>query len=165
LKIKKIFNSSQNTPLVVQILFVSAPLFFTMKIQLDERKMINRSNNGFAVDNLAPSQQIIQESSDISEVIKELNNDKLDSDSFSSIDTKTRLTTIDISKIVTIDGLVALRFLPKEVSVITRSKKRLAVSLNGEGRKEIVQVANGLIEETQNRGFGDKLKGLFSNKA
>jgi hypothetical protein len=136
-----------------------------MKIQLDERKMINRSNNGFAVDNLAPSQQIIQESSDISEVIKELNNDKLDSDSFSSIDTKTRLTTVDISKIVTIDGLVALRFLPKEVSVITRSKKRLAVSLDGQGRKEIVQVANGIIDEQQNRGFGDKLKGLFSNKA
>jgi len=111
-----------------------------------------------------PQQQIINETSDISETLKELNNDKLDDSNFSAIDTKTRLIANEVNSIVTVDGLIALNFLPSEVSVITRSKKRLAVSLNGEGRKEIVQIASGMLEQKNSGGFGDKIKSLFSNK-
>jgi hypothetical protein len=110
----------------------------------------------------APSQQIINESSEIADTLKELNDDTLNEQSFSSIDTKTRLIETEVNSMVIIDGLIALNFLPKEVSVITRSKKRLNVSLQGEGRKEIVQIANGLKEQQQ--GGINKLKSLFSNR-
>lgn len=112
----------------------------------------------------APQQQIINESSQIADTLKELNDDKLDESSFSSIDTKTRLASHEVSNIVIVDGLVALNFLPAEVSVITRSKKRLAVSLDGKGRQEIVQIAAGMLNREENAGFGDRIKNLFSNQ-
>jgi hypothetical protein len=131
-----------------------------MKYQIEDKTTGEAKIQAF---NTMPSQQIVQESSDIADVLKELNTDVLDDQSFSSIDTKTRLNQTDVSAIVMIDGLVALRFLPREVSVITRSKKRLNISLNGQGRQEIVQIANGVLE--QKRGFGERLSNMFSNKA
>ena len=134
-----------------------------MKYQIENTKTPAKFQN--LAYSTAPQQQIINESSQIADTLKELNDDKLDDSSFSSIDTKTRLIENEVSSIVTIDGLVALNFLPKEISVITRSKKRLAVSLKGEGRKEIVQIASGLLQQEHNAGFGDKIKNLFSNKS
>jgi len=88
--------------------------------------------------------QPITESSDMSETIRELNSDDINDEKFSSIDMKTRLESIEISSIIAVDSLVALDFLPEDVSFITRSKKRLAVSLKGAGRNEIVSIAQGI---------------------
>jgi len=52
--------------------------------------------------------------------------------------------------------LVAFGFLPQEASYITDSKKRLAVSLGGLGRQEIVQISQGMQEGGKNKKW--KLK-------
>jgi len=101
----------------------------------------------------------IQEQSDVAQTIKELNDDVMQSDKFSSIDMKTRLIGIEISSIIAVDSLVSLDFLPPEASFITRSKKRLSVSLKGRGREEIVGIAQGLQDKEQG-GFS-KLGALF----
>lgn len=105
--------------------------------------------------------QEIHEASDVAETIRELNDDTLSDDKFSSIDLKTRLAEIEIGAIIAVDSLVALDFLPTEVSFITRSKKRLNVSKNGQGRSEIVQVAQGINEQSQGKSMIDRLGNMF----
>lgn len=102
-----------------------------------------------------PAETIMQEKSDLAETLKQLNNDEVESGTrFTSIDTRTRLYPLEIAPIIAIDSLVALGFLPVEALAITRSKKRLAVSRNGEGRKEWVTVASGRLErEEKQQGF------------
>lgn len=102
----------------------------------------------------------IKESTEMAETIRELNDDKVE-DKFSAIDMKTRLHQIEISSIIALDSLVAFSFLPSEVSNITRSKKRLAVSLNGLGRSEIVSIAQGMQERKQGRSIFDRIGSLF----
>jgi len=102
----------------------------------------------------------ITESSDVAQTIKELNDDAM-IDKFSNIDMKTRLVQIEISSIIALDSLVALNFLPEEVGTITRSKKRLAVSLNGMGRAEIVNIAQGLNDARSGSSMMERLGGFF----
>jgi hypothetical protein len=106
--------------------------------------------------------QHVQESSDIAQTIKELNDDKIDEKtSFSNIDMKSRLMNIEISSIIALDSLVALDFLPPETSFITRSKKRLAVSQNGLGRTEVVQIAQGMNQNKNGTSFLDRIGNVF----
>lgn len=105
--------------------------------------------------------QEIHEASDVAETIRELNDDTLSDDKFSSIDLKTRLAEIEIGAIIAVDSLVALDFLPTEVSFITRSKKRLNVSKNGQGRSEVVSIAQGLSEQSQGKSMIDRLGNMF----
>jgi len=102
----------------------------------------------------------ITEESDLAGTIKELNDDKI-VDKFSNIDMKTRLLQIEISSIIAVDSLIALDFLPQEVGTITRSKKRLAVSLNGLGRSEIVSIAQGVQEQTSGKSMFERIGGMF----
>jgi hypothetical protein len=59
--------------------------------------------------------------------------------------------------------LVAFNFIPDRCLIFTRQKKRLAVSINGQGRKEIVDIAAGRREEAMKKGlsFGDRIKGFM----
>lgn len=104
------------------------------------------------------TQDIIQPS-EFSEAIKHLNEDELDKNNFSSIDTRTRLHETEISSIIAVDTLVALGFLPAKSTMITRSKKRLAVSRDGLGRKESVQLVSG-IQDKKTNAMSDWVKGL-----
>lgn len=104
--------------------------------------------------------QPIVESSDVAMTIRELNDDT-HIDGFSNIDMKTRLANIEISSIIALDSLVAFSFLPKSTGIITRSKKRLSVSLGGMGRDEIVRIANGLSEQKASSSFFEKIGGMF----
>ena len=104
--------------------------------------------------------QPIQEISDTSQTIKEMNDDTV-SDNFSAIDMKARLLPIEISSIIAVDSLIALEFLPPEARYITRSKKRLSVSEKGKGREEIVQIAQGMKEQSSGTSMLSRLGGLF----
>lgn len=106
----------------------------------------------------------ISEPSDVAETIKELNTDTLDNDKFSSIDLKTRLHPIEISSIISVDSLIALRFLPQDSSIITRSKKRLSVSIAGKGREEIVQISQGMKEQQDGRSMMSRIGNFFGGK-
>lgn len=111
-------------------------------------------------------EQPLKQDSDIAGVMKILNEDKIESDStsskLSSIDLKTRLHPHELSSIVIHDSIIALNCLPIECLTITRTKKRLAVSLKGLGREEMVSLVQGDREAKSGSGF--KIGRLFGKK-
>jgi len=96
----------------------------------------------------------------------ELNNDKFDLEQRTSgIDLRTRLFNTEICSIIVIDTLIILKFLPTSISSLTLQKKRLAVSLKGLGRKEIVDIVQGKREnDNGNVSLGSKIKGMFGGQ-
>jgi hypothetical protein len=83
-----------------------------------------------------------------SELLREINKDEFNiKDKTTTIDLMTRLSDFEISNILAIDSLVMLDFLPKDFLNFTRQKKRLNVSLGGEGRKEIIRIFESNKEE------------------
>jgi len=106
------------------------------------------------------NEMIVKESSELGDSLKELNDDSIsDNNKMSGIDLRSRLHFIEISSILAVDTLVGFKFLPLSCLVFTRQKKRLAVSLNGEGRREIVDVVG-----RKRDGDIEKGSGGFMNK-
>jgi hypothetical protein len=99
------------------------------------------------------------EPSEIGEALKSLNDDTMNDEQFSSIDMKTRLHPLEISGIIVIDTLVSMNFLPPSVAKLTRSKKRLAVSINGQGRQEMVELVKGVRDQQGGSSFMDRILG------
>lgn len=92
----------------------------------------------------------INESSELGDSLRELNDDSNSSNSkMSNIDMRSRLHYTEIGSILAVDTLVDFNFLPTECLSFTRQKKRLAVSLKGRGREEIVQIVGGKREQEQ----------------
>jgi len=125
-------------------------------IKTNQEKRTLRENNNNVDNSIMP----VVESSDIAETIRELNDDSIQ-DKFSNIDMKTRLAQIEISSIIALDSLISFDFLPQEVGNITRSKKRLAVSMNGLGRQEIVSISQGMQQVSQGSSMFDKIGSFF----
>jgi len=99
----------------------------------------------------------VKEPSELGEVLKQLNDDSPTGDtSMSGIDMRSRLKAFEIPPLMAVDVMVALKFLPRECLGLTRQKKRLAVSLDGLGRDDIVKIVNGEREQEQKKG------GLFN---
>ncbi len=108
--------------------------------------------------------QHIKERSDLAESLKELNDDTKDAvDGMSGIDLRTRLHFTEIAPILASDTLVSFNFLPKKCIDFTRQKKRLAVSVGGKGRDEIVKITGGYQEEQSGKSLFNKIGGAFGN--
>lgn len=100
----------------------------------------------------------IVESTEMGEILKNLNDDSSDDSKMSNIDLRSRLHFSEISGILAIDTLVSFSFIPERCLTFTRQKKRLAVSLGGQGRKEIVDIASAKREEQLKKtGVMDKI--------
>jgi pyruvate/oxaloacetate carboxyltransferase len=104
------------------------------------------------------------EISELQGSLQELNNDDINLEHRTSgIDLRTRLFNCEIASIVVLDTLVSFKFLPLSISPFTLQKKRLAVSLKGKGREEIVDIVQGKREQDVERSsLGNKLKGMFT---
>jgi len=97
--------------------------------------------------------------------LQELNNDKVDDITRSSgIDLRTRLVNTEIASIMVLDTLVAFNFLPMSIVPFTLQKKRLAVSLGGKGRDEIVEIVGGKREQDAQSSGKGILSSFFSKK-
>ena len=84
------------------------------------------------------------EVSELQGSLQELNNDTVSPITRNSgIDLRTRLHNSEIASITVLDTLVAFNFLPMSIVPFTLQKKRLAVSLKGKGRDEIVELVAG----------------------
>lgn len=92
-----------------------------------------------------------------------LNQDETNKAGLSNIDMNTRLEDVQVSGISRSEELADLGVIPS-VRGFTKKIKRHNVSLDGKGRGEIVQVANGLQQQKQGGGFMDRLTGLFKPK-
>lgn len=107
----------------------------------------------------------IIESTELGESLKELNLDDRDPiHKMSGIDMRTRLHPIEIAGLLAIDTLVTFKFIPDRCLQFTRQKKRLAVSIHGKGRSEIVDIVAGKREHDvkKNISFGDRISGFMN---
>lgn len=116
--------------------------------------------------NLQQNIQPINQSSELGDSLKELNKDDLEAVTrMSGIDMRTRLHHSEIASILALDALVSLGVLPTKCLAFTRQKKRLAVSLEGKGRGEIVEVVAGKKEQdAKASGFGQGVKNFMGMK-
>jgi hypothetical protein len=104
----------------------------------ESRKVMNIQND-FNNGIITPT-----EISELQGSLQELNNDAVNPTSRNSgIDLRTRLFNTEIASITVLDTLVAFNFLPMSIVPFTLQKKRLAVSLKGKGRDEIVELVAG----------------------
>ena len=95
------------------------------------------------------------EISELQGSLQELNNDAINKENRTSgIDLRTRLYNSEIASITVLDTLVAFNFLPMSIVPFTLQKKRLAVSLKGKGRDEIVELVRGKKEDDVKRSGG-----------
>jgi len=104
---------------------------------------------------------MVQHPSELSETLKQLNDDSLDPHTgMSAIDMKSRINLFERNGVVALDTLVALKVCPRSCLSFTRQIKRLNVSLGGKGRSEFVEVVGGQRKHEENKGgFGEWLKG------
>ena len=97
----------------------------------------------------------VKETTELGESLKELNDDTVSAGNrMSGIDMRTRLNMFEISPILSVDSLVGFKFLPIDCLTFTRQKKRLAVSLEGKGREEMVNVIQGKQENDVRKAGG-----------
>ena len=97
----------------------------------------------------------VKETTELGESLKELNDDTVsESNRMSGIDMRTRLNMFEIPPILAVDRLVGFKFLPIDCLTFTRQKKRLAVSLDGQGRGEMVNVIQGKQENDVRKAGG-----------
>lgn len=95
------------------------------------------------------------EVSELQGSLQELNNDTVSPITRNSgIDLRTRLHNSEIASITVLDTLVAFNFLPMSIVPFTLQKKRLAVSLKGKGRDEIVELVAGKRESDTQKSTG-----------
>ena len=101
-----------------------------------------------------------QQQNDLKDMIEEINSDTIDTAGFSKIDMRSRLSASEIPAILALDIAVSMGALPKDCSKLTRSKKRLAVSIRGKGREEMVQMATSeMNKKSEMVSMLDKMKG------
>lgn len=109
--------------------------------------------------------QTVEQKSEIQGAAEVLFEDKEDaSTKLSSVDMRTRLNDSQIPCIAVADELSKLGVIPAANS-FTRNVKRLNISLNGEGRKELVSIGSGVVQAERGGGMIDGLKRLFMPKS
>lgn len=107
----------------------------------------------------------IHQPTELGDSLKELNLDSIEPVSrMSGIDMRSRLHHAEVSSVLALDSLVSLGVLPTKCLAFTRQKKRLAVSLEGKGREDIVNIVAGKREDEAKRGvsgFGERIGNFF----
>lgn len=108
-------------------------------------------------------QPVIQPT-ELGDTLKELNQDHLEPNTrMSGIDLRTRLHHAEISSILALDALVSLGILPTKCLAFTRQKKRLAVSIEGKGRDDIVNIVAGKRDQDARMGMMGGIKEGFKS--
>lgn len=98
----------------------------------------------------------VKESTELGDAIKEQNKDTV-SERLSSMDFGSRIDKMEMSPMVALDSLIGMGVIPIECGKLNRVKMRKSVSINGEGRKEFVDLVTGKKEQDMKVGFGQKL--------
>lgn len=101
-----------------------------------------------------------KETSELREVMDNLDIDTPDNTGMSKIDMNTRLTKSEIGGVLVVEELQQLGILPGVT--INKKIKRLKVSQDGKGRGEKVAIVTGEREFRVGGSFMDKLKGLVT---
>lgn len=133
------------------------------KIKLEQPDLDGDGKTG-GIEHIKINKNIeaITQPTELGESLKELNDDTINSENrMSGIDMRSRLHHTEVSSVLALDALVALGICPSNMLSFTRQKKRLSVSIDGHGRKEIVEIVGGKRENDNKKGFGEGFKNFL----
>lgn len=107
--------------------------------------------------------QPVVQPTELGDSLKELNLDNLEAHTrMSGIDMRARLHPVEVANLLALDSLVALQVMPTKCLAFSRQKKRLSVSVNGLGRREIVEVVGAKNDvDARKGGFVESMKGFM----
>jgi hypothetical protein len=114
--------------------------------------------------NTDPGVRDVHEHSELGDAMQELNDDTINPNTkMSAMDMRAVLGHTEISSILAVDSLIQFKLLPITTRAFTQQKKRLSASLNGQGRKQLVEMATGKVERDIQAGGGvwNKIKSKF----
>lgn len=108
----------------------------------------------------------ISQNTELEGSLKELNKDLIDPETrMSQIDMRSRLHEIEVCGVLAVDTLVGFGVLPQKCLILSTQKKRLNVSLEGQGRKEMVELVAGKTDRDVKLGtmgrMGEGIKNFF----
>lgn len=102
---------------------------------------------------------------DIEASLNELNKDEIDPKTkMTTLDLRSRLHALQIEGMSKWDSVIAFNFLPVMALFVTRTMKRLMVSLDGKGREEMVNITRQNLDKQATGGFGTRLWEAFFPK-
>lgn len=132
-----------------------------------EKEISIKSQTELVQTPLAQDVQNIIEPSELGEALKHLNDDSIDLEDsrMSNIDLRSRLHHTEVSSVLALDSLVSLGVCPTLCLAFTRQKKRLAVSINGLGRKDIVDIVHGKEEREETKSGRMSFKKFFGGNS
>ena len=108
--------------------------------------------------------QNITQNSELEGSLKELNADAINPETrMSQIDMRSRLHPIEISSVLAVDALVGFGVLPQKCLILSTQKKRLNVSEEGLGRKEMVELVAGKTDRDIKMGTVGRMQEGFKN--
>lgn len=150
---------TNNETLEDTVVILDGVRMIVKNVNLDE----NGQKNSTEIIQSEKGLREITQPTEIGEALRELNQDILDeSTRMSTIDMKSRLKDWEIPSLLAIDALVALKVLPPKVLSLTRQKKRLNVSIGGQGRRETVDTIVGeRAQQAKTGGMLDRVKNFF----
>lgn len=130
---------------------------------LKSKHIITDKTELLAPQEYAITEQQVIDKTELGEALDHLNNDQIDEQDsrMSNIDLRSRLHHTEIASVLALDSLVSLGVLPSRCLAFTRQKKRLAVSLEGKGRLDIIEIVRGKEEREVTRSGMGKIKSLF----
>ncbi len=106
-------------------------------------------------------EKIINQDTELGQVMKNLDSDRIDKDTMmSDIDFNAKLTIEESSAVLVFDELQRMGILPKDLG-LTRQKKRISRSLEGWGSEQKVRIVQGDREAKSGHGFMDGISNLF----
>jgi len=121
-------------------------------------------DNTVKKEEMGDNEVVLKRDSELKQVMDSLDRDEIDPlTQMSSIDVNSRLSDAEISACLRFDELVRLGILPDDLG-LTRQKKRLSISKNGEGRREKVEIVKGERDQETGGGFKRFMGGLFQPK-
>lgn len=108
--------------------------------------------------------QPVVQPTELGDSLNQLNLDNLETNTrMSGIDLRTRLHHAEIASVLALDALVSLGVLPTKCLAFTRQKKRLAVSIEGKGREDIVNIVAGKRDQDARMGMMGGMKEGFKS--
>lgn len=142
-----------------------------LRVQPVYQRDINKDGKIDDIETVTPyseGTQPILEGSELGEVFKSMDTDAVEADTrLSTIDFNARIHHVELPYMVAFDSLIGAKIIPVHWGILTRSKMRKSVSLEGKGRQEKAQIAIGKREHDSEMqgGFMKKMGNqLFGQK-
>jgi hypothetical protein len=98
-------------------------------------------------------------SSDIVNIIKEVNKDQPEKRNMSTIDKLSRVESMELIGVLEIDSLIEFNALDESFGRFTTKFLRLKISEDGKGREEITDIVIGQKRQQQQKSFVERMLG------